>query len=110
MKIFLAISMLATLPLQAAGKPSNPQSQSEAVVTIGGQVRRPGPVPFHKTLTIYAAIQAAGGPTEFGAMRRVKVIRGGKAEVHDFSDDRAKMILVRRDDTIEIPQKNIFGR
>ena len=44
----------------------------EQTVHIGGQVRGPGPKPFNKGLTLYQAIQAAGGPTEFGSMKRVK--------------------------------------
>lgn len=110
MKTYLAISLIAALPLFASGKAPDHQSQTEAVVTIGGQVRRPGPVPFQKKLTIFAAIQAAGGPTEFGAMRRVKVIRAGKVEVYDFTDDRSKSILIQPDDTVEVPQKNLIGR
>ena len=108
MKILLAISMLTALPLRAADKPAD--SPSSAVVTVGGQVRRPGPVPFQKSLTIYAAIQSAGGATEFGSMRRVKVIHDGKVTSHDLTKDETKTILIQHDDTIEVPQKNLLGR
>ncbi|RYD60124.1 MAG: hypothetical protein EOP83_20190 [Verrucomicrobiaceae bacterium] len=75
----LALSLISAMPVVSAEAPAvNKASEAvEAVVTIGGQVRRPGPVPFRKDLTIYAAVQAAGGATEFGSMRRVKVIRDG---------------------------------
>lgn len=111
----VAAFALAMVPLHAAESPnptkeSKPAEQSEAVVTIGGQVRRPGPVPFRKDLTIYAAVQAAGGPTEFGSMRRVKVIRDGKVETHDLTKDETKSLLLQKNDTIEVPQKTIFGR
>lgn len=111
----VAVLALAMIPLHAeeSSKPANegkPAEQSEAVVTIGGQVRRPGPVPFRKDLTIYAAVQAAGGATEFGSMRRVKVIRGGKVETHDLTKDETKSLLLQKNDTVEVPQKTVFGR
>jgi len=111
MKTVIAISMLAMLPIFAAEKPSDkPNNQTPAVVTVGGQVRRPGPVPYDKSLTLYAAIQSAGGATEFGSMRRVKVIHDGKATTHDLTKDEAKVILTGRNDTIEVPSKNFLGR
>ena len=111
MKRIFALSLLAMLPLGGAEKPSDkPISQTPAVVTVGGQVRRPGPVPYQKNLTIYAAIQAAGGATEFGSMRRVNVIHDGKATTHDLTKVEAKIILTQCDDTIEVPQKNFLGR
>jgi protein involved in polysaccharide export with SLBB domain len=111
MKTLLTISLLAMLPLGAAEKPSvKSNSQIPAGVTVGGQVRRPGPVPYQKSLTIYAAIQAAGGATEFGSMRRVKVIHDGKATTHDLTKVEAMVILTQSNDTIEVPQKNLLGR
>lgn len=110
MKIFIAISLFAMLPLGAAEKQLVPQTQTEAVVTVGGYVRRPGPVPFSKELTIYAAIQAGGGPNEFGSMRRVKVIRAGKVLNYDLTKDEQKSALVLKNDTIEVPQRNLLGR
>lgn len=107
MKTIFAISMLAIFPVCAAEKSNN---KAPDVVTVGGQVRRPGPVPYQKALTIYAAIQSAGGATEFGSMRRVKVIHDGKVTTHDLTKDAAKAILTQRDDTIEVPSKNLLGR
>lgn len=112
MKILSVLMLLTVLPLGAAESPSAKASapQTEPVVTVGGQVRRPGPVPFHKDLTIYAAVQSAGGASEFGSMRRVKVIRDGKVQVLDLNKDDAKLVLVEKNDTIEVPQKNLIGR
>ncbi|RYD46722.1 MAG: hypothetical protein EOP85_06890 [Verrucomicrobiaceae bacterium] len=106
------LSVSSVMPLGAAPeKGSAASEQTETVVTIGGQVRRPGPVPFRKDLTIYAAVQAAGGgATEFGSMRRVKVIRDGKVETHDLTKDDTKSVLLQKNDTIEVPQKNLLGR
>lgn len=108
----VAFSLFAGMPVGAAEAPAvgKPAEATEAVVTIGGQVRRPGPVPFRKDLTIYAAVQSAGGATEFGSMRRVKVIRDGKVETHDLTKDEKKSLVLQKNDTVEVPQKNLFGR
>ena len=80
------------------------------IVTVGNQVRRPGPVPFVKELTIWQAIQAAGGPTEFGSMRRVILFREGKQKEYDLTQAQFKTIPLQRNDTIEVPQKGWTGR
>lgn len=82
---------------------------NEEIVTVGGQVRRTGPVPYAKELTLWGAIQAAGGATEFGSMRRVKVIRSGKQKIYDVTKPEFQQIRLERNDTIEVPQKNILG-
>jgi len=104
MKSLIILSLLALAPLHAAEK--NP----EPVVTVGGQVRSPGPVMYRKKLTVYTAILAARGATEFGAMKRVKVIREGKTTVYDMTDDKQKSVEVKPDDVVEVPQKNFIGR
>ncbi|GAA5125337.1 polysaccharide biosynthesis/export family protein [Luteolibacter yonseiensis] len=78
-------------------------------VIVGGQVRRPGPVPFAKELTLWGAIQAAGGATEFGSMRRVKVIRGGNQKSYDVTKPQFMQIPLQRNDTIEVPMKTILN-
>lgn len=111
MKTCIALLLLAVLPTCAAEKsPTKANDPPPATITVGGQVRRPGPVPYQKALTIYAAIQSAGGATEFGSMRRVKVIHGGKATTHDLTKTEAMVVLAQPDDTIEVPQKNFIGR
>jgi protein involved in polysaccharide export with SLBB domain len=82
----------------------------EQTIHIGGQVRAPGPKPFRKGLTIYQAVQAAGGATEFGSMFRVKLFRGDKQTVHDLTEARSMNVPVQPNDTIEVPQKNMIGR
>lgn len=103
----LLVSQLTAGPESATAVTA---ARTEATVIIGGQVRRPGPVPFRKDLSLYAAVQSAGGATEFGSMRRVKVIRDKKVTVHDLTDDKQKLVKLRADDVIEIPQKTLFGR
>lgn len=81
----------------------------EQLVVVGGQVRRPGPVPYNRNLTLYQAIQNAGGATEFGSMKRVKLIRNGQQKLYDLTILKFMQIPLEPDDTIEIPQKNLFN-
>lgn len=85
-------------------------SQDLPYATVGGQVRRPGPVVVNKDTTLYSLIQTAGGLTEFGAGRRVKVIRNGKTSVYNLNDDAQKMTKILPSDTVDVPQKNLLGR
>lgn len=78
-------------------------------VTVGGFVRSPGPVPYAKELTLWQAIQAAGGATEFGSMRRVKLFRDGNQKTYDATKAQFMSIPLQRNDTIEIPQKTPWG-
>lgn len=87
----------------------NAANVNQETVTVGGQVRRPGPVPFAKELTLWSAIQAAGGPTEFGSMRRVKLTRNGQMRSYNVKDPKMMQIPLDRNDTIEVPQKTAFG-
>jgi protein involved in polysaccharide export with SLBB domain len=80
------------------------------LVTIGGQVRQPGQRQWTKGMTLYGAIQAAGGETPYGAMNRVKLYRRGQVYQYDMKDRRSKAILVYANDTIEVPDKNVIGR
>lgn len=52
-----------------------PQSR---FVTVGGAVRAPQAVPWSQDLTLSSAIMRAGGATEFGNMKRVRISRGGE--------------------------------
>lgn len=80
------------------------------VVHLGGQVRKTGPLSFQKNLTIYQAIQAAGGATEFGSLKRVKLFRNGKMQTYDVTKDQFKNVLLEPNDTLEIPQKSWLGQ
>ena len=82
----------------------------EYTVTVGGFVRRPGPVKFTQGMTLYQAVQAGGGATEFGSMYRVRLLRGGKMREVDLTETKNKGIPVTEGDTIEVPQKNLLGR
>lgn len=81
----------------------------QQVVHIGGYVRGPGPRAFSKGLTVFQAVQAAGGATEFGAMNRVILYREGKQQVIDLKTAAGKSVVTKPHDTIEVPEKGPFG-
>ena len=47
-------------------------------VNVAGEVKKPGTYTLPATNSAFNFIAAAGGPTEEGSMRRVRVVRGGK--------------------------------
>ncbi len=75
------------------------------VVHIGGQVVRSGPVPYQRGITLWQAIQAAGGPTPFGTLQRVKVLRDGKQRQYDVTQVEAMQVQLQPNDAIDVPQK-----
>ena len=81
----------------------------EGVVTVGGQVCRPGPLPLSSGATLFTAIERAGGPTPFGSMKRVKLYRGGTIRVFDVTQPEHRSEPLLPNDTIEVPQKEIIG-
>ncbi len=89
---------------------SSVDTLEKPMVTVGGQVRRPGPVEYTQGLTLYQAIQAAGGATEFGTVTRIVLYRGGKSQRYNVEQEQFKRIPLEPSDTIEVPQKNIIGR
>lgn len=79
-------------------------------VVVGGFVRQPGAKPYNRNLTLWQAIQAAGGATEFGSMYRVMLTRNGKMKQYDCMKPQYQQIPLEPDDTIEVPQKDWRGR
>lgn len=80
------------------------------VVHVGGQVRKTGPVDYVQGLTLYQAVQSAGGATEFGAMNRVQLLRGGKVRELNLKHPDEMNFPVQQNDTITVPEKNVFGQ
>lgn len=113
MRILVAIGLMSGICLSlvpfahAADHPAAEAEKQE--VTVGGQVRLPGQVPFTEGMTIHAAIEGAGGSTEFGSLKRVTVFRGGEAMRYDLTDDASRKIRLSPGDTIEVPQKSMCG-
>ena len=88
---------------------SDQKTIEQQTVVVGGFVRRPGPVPYNRNLTLWQAIQSAGGATEFGSMERVKLTRAGKVKQYDANKPQFQQIPLEPDDAIEVPQKNWLG-
>jgi len=78
--------------------------------TVGGQVKAPGPKPYRDGLTLFEAVQAAGGETAFGAVNRTKLFRRGKVYTYNLKNDKHKGVKVYAADTIEVPQKDWKGQ
>jgi len=83
----------------------------EKKVHVGGYVRRPGPVPYTEGMTIWQALQAAGGENEFGAINRLELFSAsGKRRVVNLREDTNKHVRVNENDSINVPQKNMWGQ
>ncbi|MBB81629.1 MAG: hypothetical protein CMN02_11680 [Roseibacillus sp.] len=79
------------------------------MVTVGGKVRAPGAKPYRRGMTLYQAVMAAGGPTEFGAVNRISLFRNGKRYIYDLNKGEHKLLKLYPKDTVDIPQKTVFG-
>jgi polysaccharide export outer membrane protein len=77
----------------------------EAMIHVAGQVGRNGPVKYNRGMTLFQAIAAAGGPTPFGTMKRVKILRAGQQRQYDLTELQNMQIPLEPNDTIEVPQK-----
>jgi polysaccharide biosynthesis/export protein len=71
-------------------------------------VNKPGAVPFKQDMTLSRAIMTAGGPTPFGSMKKVKLVRSGRpATIHNLSSgtgDPSVDVQVQPDDQIIVPE------
>ena len=97
---------------KSAGIYTNPtitivmQPQSR-FVNVGGAVRAPTRVPFTEDLTLFNAINAAGGFNDFADQKRVRLLRGNEAKVYDvrqFRKDPGLDPKLQPGDKIEVPQ------
>jgi protein involved in polysaccharide export with SLBB domain len=89
---------------------SDAKKIDQQVVYFGGDVRRTGPIPYNRNLTLYQALQAAGGQNEFGSIKRVAVFRNGKRTLYDLTNPQHMDVLLQPNDTIDVPRKNIIGQ
>lgn len=92
-----AIEVVAKKAVQAEG----------AVLTVGGKVKRNGPVAFRDGMTVLQAIDAAGGRDDFGG-RNVILIREGKQYCLDFHQLEHKNVRVLANDSIQVEAKPAF--
>jgi protein involved in polysaccharide export with SLBB domain len=62
-------------------------------------------------MTLFQAVAAGGGATEFGDMRKVMLMRGSNSKIYNLNDMKDKMVVVQPNDTIDVPEKSwIPGR
>ncbi|NNC90258.1 MAG: sugar ABC transporter substrate-binding protein, partial [Akkermansiaceae bacterium] len=66
--------------------------------------------PYQRNMTLYQAVMAAGGATEFGAVNRVKLYRNDRVYTYDLNRGEHKLLKVYPKDVIDVPQKNVIGR
>lgn len=70
-------------------------------------VQKPGLVPYRQGMTLSQAIQFAGGPTPFASMKRVKLVRSGRATEHNLSKSMgnpAVDVVLQPEDQINLPE------
>jgi polysaccharide export outer membrane protein len=78
-------------------------------IYVVGEVENPGSYSLSSLSTVYTALFAAGGPTKLGTLRRVQVLRAGKAiktvDLYDFllHGDRSQGIRLQNEDTVFVP-------
>src|SRR5438105_6157198 len=48
---------------------------SVTTVVVSGAVRKPGKIGFERPTTVFQAIMQAGGPSEFGTLKHVRLVR-----------------------------------
>jgi polysaccharide biosynthesis/export protein len=79
---------------------------SRQVMVIG--VNKPGAVEYKQNMTLSQAIMTAGGPTPFGSMKKVKLVRAGRAPtVHNLSSGTGNPsvdVQVQPNDQIIVPE------
>jgi polysaccharide export outer membrane protein len=72
-------------------------------VYVSGQVRNPGAYPVGQEMTVRQVLSLAGGPSEFGAVNRVRILRkedGKEKEIKAELND-----LVKPGDTVVVPER-----
>ena len=85
---------------------------SVTTVVISGAVRKPGKIVFERPTTVFQAIMEAGGPSEFGTLKHVRLVRTvngvQKSQVMNVHDtligQGTKPFYVRDGDVIYVPQ------
>jgi len=93
-----------------SNKDEEAQKIDAQIVTVGGFVAGPGPVPYTRGMTLFEAVTAAGGASTFGSDKRVELHRNGvKIGVYNIRLAKDMKIKVYPGDTIKVPQKTVFG-
>jgi protein involved in polysaccharide export with SLBB domain len=77
-----------------------------ATVSVGGQVVRPGKVPFKHGMLLIEAIQGAGDRTPFGG-REIELTRNGKLQTLDYRNAEARNLVLQPGDVIHVRQRKV---
>ncbi|MDA7859565.1 polysaccharide biosynthesis/export family protein [Akkermansiaceae bacterium] len=86
------------------------RTQDSQFYTVGGEVRAPGQKQWTEGMTLYSAIQGAGGESPYAAMNRVRLYRNGKKYEYDMKRQEHKAVKIYVRDVIEVPEGNLIGR
>ena len=93
-----------------SNKDEEAQKIDAQIVTVGGFVAGPGPIPYTRGMTLFEAVTAAGGASTFGSDKRVELHRGGvKKGIYNIRLAKDMKTPVYPGDTIKLPQKTVFG-
>ena len=77
-----------------------------ATVSVGGEVNKPGKVPFKPGMRLIDAIQAAGDRTPYGG-RNIELIRDGKIRNLNYREAATKNIELKPNDVLAIRRKTL---
>ena len=81
------------------------------MITVGGRVRKPGPISYYKGIKLYEAIAGAGGIDPYGASHRIELYRKEEeTRKFDLDDSKHKHEVLLPGDILEVPEKNWLGR
>ena len=76
------------------------------VVNVGGEVRATGEFPLRQGMTLMAAINKAGGFTEFGNPKKVKLLRNNRETIYNMKSinpDGSNNPILQDGDQIIVP-------
>lgn len=77
-------------------------------VSVGGDVRSPGRVPWTSDMTLLTAINASGGFTEFAHQGKVRLLRGDKGyevDIRKIRESPEQDIKLIPGDKVEVPRR-----
>jgi protein involved in polysaccharide export with SLBB domain len=77
-------------------------------VAVGGEVRSPGLYNLPLGTTLSQAVAQAGGGSDAGVLKKVRLIRGDRQEIVDLTDTRRNLgaMPVRSGDQIFLERRN----
>jgi protein involved in polysaccharide export with SLBB domain len=79
-------------------------------LSIGGQVREPGQIPFRPGMTLAEGLEATGGATKSGATTRITLYRDGELFTFDLDEPADAALRLRCHDILEVPAKPWISR